>query len=204
MMVVQRWQLSAWPPVSEREVLRYAQWAGAGEISSPALTSLVERAEGKLSRTVAWAVFPVQRIPEGLDLGFAQTASRDLARSLEGCAQVLAMAATLGLALDREIARSAVRSPSEALLLHALGAERIEALCDAFCTARGVELAEEGLRLHPRFSPGYGDLPLALQQPLFAALDCERQLGLTLNPSLLMTPSKSVTALAGISRVKEE
>lgn len=51
----------------------------------------------------------------------------------------------------------------------------------------------------PRFSPGYGDLPLALQRDIFHALDCARKIGLTLNDSLMMSPAKSVTAIIGIT-----
>lgn len=51
----------------------------------------------------------------------------------------------------------------------------------------------------PRFSPGYGDLPINMQKDIFAALDCPRKIGLSLNESLLMSPSKSVTAIIGVS-----
>ena len=58
-------------------------------------------------------------------------------------------------------------------------------------------IRDSGLAVRPRFSPGYGDLPLALQREVFAALDCPRRIGLTLSDSLLMSPTKSVTALIG-------
>ena len=51
-----------------------------------------------------------------------------------------------------------------------------------------------------RFSPGYGDLPLTLQPGILAALDAGRRAGITLLPSLLMNPSKSVTAIFGLSQ----
>ena len=50
-----------------------------------------------------------------------------------------------------------------------------------------------------KIHPGYGDLPLALQKDIFRVLDCPKRIGLTLNESLLMSPSKSVTALIGVS-----
>ena len=53
--------------------------------------------------------------------------------------------------------------------------------------------------MKPRFSPGYGDLSLEMQRDIFRVLDCPRKIGLTLNESLLMSPSKSVTAIIGIS-----
>ena len=198
-MTPRLWRLPAWPPVNRREALRYAQWP-RGE-DCPALDALAERAAPLLQDQVLWAVYPLREEGDSLDLGFARTGSRDLRRSLAGCDRVLLMAATLGVGLDREIARRAALSPAEALLLHGLGAERVEALCDAFCAAQAQSLAAEGSLLRPRFSPGYGDLPLELQREIFSALDCPRRLGLTLNPSLLMAPAKSVTALAGIARV---
>ena len=50
-----------------------------------------------------------------------------------------------------------------------------------------------------RFSPGYGDLPLSLQPKICAALDTQRRLGLYVTESYLMNPSKSVTAIIGLS-----
>ena len=85
------------------------------------------------------------------------------------------------------------------------GAEDVEDL--AVTAAEGssvldvlMDYAEEnGVGLRPRFSPGYGDLPLEVQKSVFAVLDCPRKIGLSLNDSLLMSPSKSVTAFAGIT-----
>ncbi len=68
------------------------------------------------------------------------------------------------------------------------------------CAARA---AAEGRALRPRFSPGYGDLAIDAQKDIFALLDCERQIGLTLGDSLLMSPGKSVTAFAGIPRAAD-
>jgi len=38
-----------------------------------------------------------------------------------------------------------------------------------------------------------------MQRDIFAVLDCPRKIGLSLNGSLLMSPSKSVTAIIGIA-----
>ena len=61
-----------------------------------------------------------------------------------------------------------------------------------------LALKEKGVLLKPRFSAGYGDLPLTVQREIFSQLNPDRKIGLTLNESLLMSPSKSVTAFAGI------
>ena len=61
------------------------------------------------------------------------------------------------------------------------------------------ELAENDSKsnFRPRFSPGYGDFPLTAQRDIFAILDCPKRIGLSLNQSLLLSPTKSVTAVIG-------
>ena len=62
-----------------------------------------------------------------------------------------------------------------------------------------VNLAmDEGRKTKPRFSPGYGDFPLDFQRDIFATMSLAKNIGITLNNSLLMSPSKSVTAVIGI------
>ena len=56
--------------------------------------------------------------------------SADLARYLGGCRRVVLFAATVGVAPDRLIQRYSRVSPSKALVMQAVGAERVEALCD--------------------------------------------------------------------------
>jgi len=51
-----------------------------------------------------------------------------------------------------------------------------------------------------RFSPGYGDLELKNQAILFKLLDIEK-LGVKLTDDFLMTPEKTVTAIAGIKNI---
>ena len=80
-------------------------------------------------------------------------------------------------------------------MFQAIGAERIEALCDAFCDDISKEY---NIAIKPRFSPGYGDLPLECQKDIFAVISPEKHIGLTLTDSMLMSPSKSVTAIVGL------
>lgn len=189
-------------PRNERECLRYA--GTSPKDISPEERALLEacwkEAEKKLTYQVCWGRFPIKRKKDGLDFGFLQTSSKALMKNLEGCGEVIVFAATVGLEMDRLIRRYTSLSPAKALFFQAIGAERIESLCDAFC----ADLQAEGLRLRPRFSPGYGDLPLELQRDIFRVLDCSRKIGLTLNESLLMSPSKSVTAIVGIGGKTEE
>ena len=56
----------------------------------------------------------------------------------------------------------------------------------------------ENKSIRPRFSAGYGDLDVSFQKEIFGVLDCHKKIGLTLNDSMLMSPTKSVTAIVGI------
>lgn len=187
------------PPVDTREILRYAGVRGESPEIDPLLQECLAEASAVLSYQVCWSVFPLSQAEGQLDLGFARTASAALTKHLGGCPQVLVFAATTGIGLDRLIHRYSRLSPAKALLLQAIGTERIEALCDTFCQEIAAQQADLGKGITRRFSPGYGDLPLALQKDIFRVLDCHRSIGLTLNDSLIMSPSKSVTALVGLA-----
>lgn len=194
------------PPVNERECLRYAgcNFKEASAEERQLFADCLAEIEGKLSYKVCWDRFPVKKEGTSLDFGFAKVDSAGLAKNLEGCGEIILFAATIGLEIDRAIRKYTRLSPAKALFFQAIGAERIESLCDAFCEEQREELQAEGKFLKPRFSPGYGDLSLEMQRDIFRVLDCPRKIGLTLNESLLMSPSKSVTAIIGIGGEQEE
>ena len=186
------------PAVNYGEACRYA----GGKKGDAALESALEECYAGLLRGLCYRVcyteLALQKRGELLDLSFAQTTSADLKKMLDGCERILLFAATVGQAPDRMILRHMRLSPYKTLLFQAAGSERVEALCDLFCADMAREYGKKGFELTPRFSPGYGDLPLSLQREVFAALMPERHLGVTLNESLLMSPSKSVTAIIGL------
>lgn len=186
------------PKIRTKEILRYAGVRGDAPELKTILQNCLEEIEGKLVYKVCYREFPLICRSDILDLGFTQTTSLDLKKNLRGCDSVILFAATVGIALDRLIARYGSQSPSKALLFQAIGAERIESLCDTFDREIAVQAKANGQEIRPRFSPGYGDFPLEMQREFFSVLDCPRKIGLSLNESLLMTPSKSVTALIGI------
>ena len=185
------------PEVSIKEVLRYA---GGG---NPAMVSeCIKEAEGLLSYNVCFAVLDASVNGETVDLGFSSIKSKNLSKNLEGCTKAVVFAATVGVGIDRIIAKYNRISPARAVCLQALGSERVEALCDEFENDIKKELGGEGVFFRPRFSPGYGDLPLEFQKDIFRLLECPRRIGISLGESLLMTPSKSVTAIIGFGEKK--
>lgn len=186
------------PPVCREEILRYAGARKADPALSALLEEALKEAENCLRYKVCWQKLPVSYSDGELDLTFGKTGSKSLLRHMDGCSYIILFGATVGIGLDRLIARYGKTAPAKALLLQAVGAERIEALCNAFCQKIKNDTAAEGLHITSRFSPGYGDLPLELQRDIFRTLNCSGRIGLTLNDSLMMSPSKSVTAIIGI------
>lgn len=188
------------PPVNEREALRYAGCREADGEMLALLRACREMAEPLLTYRVCYRELPCAVTAGGCTLGGLSLCSASLAAHLAGCHAVIAFAATVGLPLDRLIARQGRISPARGLMLQALGAERIEALCDVFEEEQTALLQKAGMACRRRFSPGYGDLPLSIQADLFSLLSCEKSIGLTLTGSGMMVPTKSVTALIGIAK----
>ena len=184
-------------PFDEKEILRYAMlpsFAPAPE-ELPMKESL-EAARGAVQCRAVWCRYPLKRDGDELDLGFARTRSQGLKRHLEGCDEIILFACTAGAEMDRRITRAKLQSPAKGLLMHAIGAQQVEGGCDRLCRRLAEQFPDR--ELTSRFSPGYGDLPLAMQREVMEALDCGRTVGITLTESLLMTPSKSVTAIIGM------
>lgn len=189
-------------PFDKKEALRYFGCGGNGAVPAGMDALFEECAREALAACVyrvCYAEFDMKIEGETVDLGFTKTISRSLCRNLEGCGKVIAFAATVGMGLDRLISRYSSLSPVRGYAFQAIGAERIETLCDAFNQEISREYAAIGLYDRPRFSCGYGDFSIEAQPDFFRALDCTRKIGVTLGDSLLMTPSKSVTAVIGLS-----
>lgn len=176
------------PPSDIPTVLRYAR--GIPDAATEALLrEIVREAESALDPRICYLDCPVTVTGDRVDFGCCQVESRDLAAHLQGYRRAILFAATIGAKADRLLTRFSTLSPAKELLADAYFSERIEALCDRF-TARFNDPDR-------RFSPGYGDLPLEFQTVLFRVLDCPRNIGLTLGETLLMIPTKSVTAVIG-------
>lgn len=189
------------PPICEKEILRYAGCKSADAETQKLLNTCINEAKDRLNYKLCYCELPISIKGSICDFDAFCTTSNNLAKNLNGCNRVIIFAATIGVEIDRLIAKYSRISPSKALMFQAIGAERIEALCDAFCN--DIKKSTQ-MGLKPRFSPGYGDLPLDVQKSIFNLLDCSKRIGLTLNTSLLMSPSKSVTAIVGLTNEKEE
>ena len=146
-----------------------------------------------------YAEFPLEFM-EGDRICFAGKllTSHHLMLNLHDCHAVYLFAATLGPAVDKLIQKESRINPAKAVMMQAAGAMFIEKYVDLLQDFLASQQEEKGCLLRPRYSPGFGDVPLTVQKTFFELLECQKHLALTLNDSLIMSPEKSVTAFVGI------
>ncbi len=185
-------------PLNRREAFRYMRVKEPDETLEKLFETCLEESKPFLTYKVCFREFSVIKNGDDLDLGFAKTKSKNLAVNLKDCNKIVLFAATVGHGVDRLIKKEELLSPAKAVCLQAIGSERVESLCDFFNEELKNEYAEKGILLKPRFSPGYGDFSLELQKDIIPALNCTNLLGISLGENLMMSPSKSVTAIIGI------
>lgn len=115
------------------------------------------------------------------------------------------LAVTLGIGIDRELRRYSMTKDSlDGVVFDAAATALVERAADAAEASIVRSATDRHLYTNFRFSPGYGDMPMETQPTLLATLDAQRRLGITLTKTLLMTPTKSVTAVVGMSAERQE
>ena len=207
--------------VDKREIYRYLGYQG--RVPDENVLREVDRCLEELREAVTprfvYRQYPIERFfwdniekpfldekpgTELLSIAGMKIQSRSLCRNLRDCKSAYLMAATLGIGPDRLIARASVAKMSRAVILQAAAAAMIEAWCDEVNQKIIKEAEDQGLYCRPRFSPGYGDFSLEYQKDFAQILRIQKEIGVSLTQSLLMMPSKSVTAVIGLSPVKKE
>ena len=182
-----------------KEIMRYA----GGEGLENTISECLAEASDVLAYKVCFTLVECSASGDEVSLGKIKIKSHSLGRNLDGCRYAVIFAATAGVGIDRLIAKYSRLSPVKALCMQAIGAERAEALCNEAekdIASEWINSDEpKGKRFsRPRFSPGYGDLPLDVQKQIFDLLEPYAKIGLSLGDSLMMSPSKSVTAIIGL------
>jgi len=184
-----------------KETLRYLGYkrSNADEQTLRLVRECWQELEKKAEKRCCFREFPLAFGDGKIDMGCFQTESRALGKNLGGCSRVVLFAATLGIQADNLIRRYSRLEMSRAVVVQAAAAAMLEDYCDQVNEEARQEYEKKGLYLRPRFSPGYGDFPLECQPALIRGLDAGKRIGITLTDSLLMVPSKSVTAVIGVS-----
>ncbi len=186
--------------IDRRQAFRYAGMYGEPDA---VLSSLADECEKRLLSAISpkytCRIYPLESCADGIACRGSSLVltGRDIASHLEGCSRAILLCVTLSAAADQCIRTAQTADVTAGLIMDALASAAVEQVCDLAEREILAELPD----LHPtwRFSPGYGDLPLALQGDFLAAVDAMRRVGVTVSDSGLLIPRKSVTAIIGLS-----
>ena len=188
---------------NDRELLRYLGCKN-GTVPDENTKVLIDQCKQELEQAasprVTWREYPLSIQDHVIDMTCFQTRSKSLERNLKDCEQILLFAATLGSQVDVLLHRYNMIQMSKAVVMQAASVAMLETFCDEENQKLKEAYQEKGWYLRPRFSPGYGDFPLECQPALLGTLEAGKRIGIKLTDSLLMMPSKSVTAVMGISK----
>ncbi|MDQ0555661.1 hypothetical protein QOZ92_000774 [Paeniclostridium ghonii] len=125
--------------------------------------------------------------------------SKDLYDVLEGCDQCIITATTLGVDIDREIKKSGYLDLTKMIILDSCATTAIESVCDIIENSYREEFKKCRKHITNRYSPGYGDLPINVNEDFINILEAQNKIGLTITKNHIMIPRKSVIWIAGIS-----
>ena len=180
--------------IPRTEILRYLGVKGTPD--EKLLSEVDNASEAVMKVAVPKGVYKKFGYRDGCipQLGYSLSGS-DIRRHLGSAKEIVVLAVTLGLAVDRECAKLQRVSPYRALLFDAAASAAIEAFADEFCLGIAVEIGSD---LGDRFSPGYGDLAIDMQRDIQRILSADKMIGLGVADDLTLIPLKSITALAPV------
>ena len=182
--------------LNRSDALRYM---GYGNLAPDITTAkLLDKCEKELLRTIdgkyVYRVFPLVdgQIPDSK----FHLEGTSIRKHLEGCTKAIFLCATLSDSVDRLIRIKQISAMAEALIIDALASAAVEQVCDV---AENEILKDFSNFEHTwRFGLGYGDFPLTGQSAFLDILDAPKRIGVCVNESQLLTPTKSVTCIIGL------
>lgn len=183
------------PAVVDRaKALRYM--GASGWQPDAAGTLLLDRAEAELRKAAmpraVWRILPCKAFP-------LEGRGQDLQRHLQGCTEVVVLAATLGSEVDTLLRRMELTDIALAAACDALASVFLEQVCDELEEELRRQFQQKERFLTGRFAPGYGDCPLEFNDEICLVADSVRGGGIAVTAQHLLVPRKSTTALLGVA-----
>ena len=188
------------PDIAYEEVLHFLGCREVDDQTRQQILSAMDKARKLAKPKIVYQISTLHGCENSLGIPLE---GQDIAKLLKTCDQVVFLAATLGTAMDVESKRLALKDMGDMLVFDAVCNAAIEAVADAFQEELKRSQLQKHRYLTDRFSCGYGDLSISIQNAFCEALDTKRKIGLYVNTSSLLIPLKSITAIIGISDEKQ-
>jgi len=119
---------------------------------------------------------------------------------LEDCEKVVLMGVTISMDVDRLLRKTQVNDMARALIVDSLASVAVEQACNKVEAFIKKELVEYNQTW--RFGVGYGDLSLDIQGEFLDVINAPKIIGLSASKSNMLIPTKSVTAIIGLSKIE--
>ncbi len=163
------------------------------------ITQLAELLEKELKPAAVYRVFPIERTDDGIELKGAKLRllGKSVREHLADCDSVVVLCATVSSRADELIRLKEREDIALGFMTDCLASAAVEAVCNDLEKELASKFSTKFFTW--RFSPGYGDLPLETQPHILELLNAGKRAGITCTPSMMMIPSKSVTAIIGLS-----
>ena len=194
--------------LSRDEVLRYAGMRSNGKASFP-----VELVDAAMENVIIYASPVVSFEKYDYDCSTQnikangeniRIESRMAGRHLEGSDEIICLALTLGREIDEMITKSFDDGKyAEGLLMDAAATDAVEVAATKVEQPIEQMAKAKGYKLRWRYSPGYGDWPIDAQRDMMRLTRAE-SIGISLSESLMLEPSKSITAVIGLAKGDSE
>ncbi|OOO00040.1 MAG: hypothetical protein ATN35_09450 [Epulopiscium sp. Nele67-Bin004] len=190
-----------------KEVLRYMSmpYEQADDDMKADILDTYEQLKQKCAPKVLLELFDISHTDNGIVISTNNfyIEGQDILRTMKNANKMYVMVATLGMGADMFIRQTQSLSMSQALIVNSCCNVLIESVCDN-AEREIIEKLNDNEHLTMRYSPGYGDVPLTIQDGILAMMMAGKRIGLSTTKSGMLVPTKSVTAFIGVSNQKED
>ena len=188
--------------INKEEVLRYLGYKGQ-DIDENLINTIEECREEikKIIRPrVVYSYNNIKSSDDGVEVINTNLIlkGKDIKEHLKNSTECVLMAVTLGNEVEKRTRLYEKTNLTKALILDACATTAVEEVCDIVENSVKEKATLSGMDITFRYSPGYGDLPLDVQNSFLRTLDAGKKIGLTVSENNLLFPRKSVTAIIGI------
>ena len=147
-----------------------------------------------------YKVFDIEAVQEGMKVLNTNLVmpGNSIKEHLEGCEKAVLMGVTISMDVDRLLRKTQVNDMARAVIIDSLASVAVEQSCNKVEEFIKNELVEYNQTW--RFGVGYGDLPLNIQGDFLAVINAPKLIGLSASKGDMLIPTKSVTAIIGLSK----
>lgn len=188
--------------INKFEVLRYLGYKNQSinQNINSLIEECIEEVKNDMDIRYIYKILDIDKSKDNIQLFEASLTlqGNDIYRHLKNSHKCAILAVTLGNNIDSKIKYYGRVNLTKSIIFDACATAAVEEACDYVEELIKKDTEKQKLYLTGRYSPGYGDFPIAVQSSFINILDAYRKIGLASNESYILIPQKSITAVIGL------